>query len=105
MYVIKEILEFNSDDGILYCVFKIDGDEPKTARVISDDSYYDKISHLTESNDYYINSLNEDDIDDFNPTFDFESWKSENETEEFITNFIYENYQIEDLPEPESIKK
>lgn len=106
MYTITEIIEFESSEDGLHCIFKLEGDESNTARVISDDQYYDWVHQMDESRDYYISaSSEEDDYDDFNPIFDFNTWKSDNETEDFIINYIYENYELNDLPESEKIKK
>jgi hypothetical protein len=109
MYAINEILEFESnEDGILHCVFRIEGDDPKTVRVISDGTYYTWASNQEESRGYYISSIlneSDDDSGEFNSEFDFQSWKEDNESEEIIIDFIYENYQVDDLPESEKIKK
>lgn len=107
MYTITDIIEFKSDNnGQLHCIFKIDGDEPNLVRFICDDDYYDWVERTDGNKDYYIGPLDDDDdFNDFNPVFDFDSWKEENETDEYIIDYIYENYSLDDLPEPEKLKK
>lgn len=103
MYTINEILEYETDDfGNLHCVFKVEGDEDGTVRVLSTASYYDWVSQQEEYLKYYI-SLNEDEDEyNFNSDFNFEMWKEENESEEVIKNFIYSSHPtIDDLPELE----
>lgn len=103
MYIISEILEYETDDyGNLHCVFRVEGDEDKTVRVISTASYHDWVSQQEDYMNYYI-KLNEDEDEyNFNTDFNFELWKDENENEEVIKTFIYETYgDLEDLPEVE----
>jgi len=101
MYTISEIFEYESDQyGNLHCVFTLDGDEPRTARVISTESYYDWVSQQDKYKEYYIN-LNEEDEYNFDTDFNFEDWKENNEDEEIIKEFIYSNYNYDDLPDVE----
>lgn len=102
MYTISEILEFESDQfGNLHCVFKVEGDEDKTVRVISTESYYDWVSQQDDFKEYYINMNEDEDEYNFNTDFNFESWKEENEDEEIVKDFIYSNYNYDDLPDVE----
>lgn len=102
MYTISEILEYESDQfGNLHCVFKVEGDENKTVRVISTESYYDWVSQQDDFKEYYINMNEDEDEYNFNTDFNFESWKEENEDEEIVKDFIYANYNYDDLPDVE----
>jgi hypothetical protein len=103
MYTISEILEYQTDDfGNLHCVFKLEGDEKGTVRVLSTASYYDWVSQLEEYTKYYINLNEDEDEYNFDNDFNFELWREENETEEIVKDFIYQNYEtIDDLPEIE----
>ena len=102
MYTINEILEYESDlSGNLHCVFKLDGDDKGTVRVLSTDLYYEWLSKLDEYKEYYMELDEEEEEYNFNPEFNFESWKNENECEDIVKEFIYENYSIDDLPDME----
>lgn len=101
MYTISEIVEYDSDQfGNLHCVFKVEGDDKNNVRVISTESYYDWVSQQDEYKEYYIN-LNEEDEYNFNTDFNFEEWKENNEDEEIVKEFIYSNYNYNDLPDAE----
>jgi hypothetical protein len=102
MYTIAEILEYETDDfGNLLCVFKVEGDDKGTVRVLTTSYYYDWVTQQEEYSNYYIN-LDEDEGEyNFNTEFNFEVWKEENESEEVIKTFIYENHSYDDLPEIE----
>jgi len=103
MYTISEILEYQTDDfGNLHCVFRLEGDEKGTIRVLSTTSYYDWIGQLEEYKKYYINLNEDEDEYNFDNDFNFELWREENETEEIVKDFIYQNYEtIDELPEVE----
>ena len=102
MYTISEILQYETDDfGNLHCVFRIEGDENGTVRVLSTNYYHDWVSQQEDYVSYYIN-LNEDEGEyNFDSDFNFELWKEENESEDVVKSFIYENYDYDDLPETE----
>lgn len=102
IYAISEILEFESDpSGNLHCVFRIEGDEEGTVRVLSTESYYDWVSQQDDYKEYYINLNEDEDEYNFNTDFNFESWKEDNEDEDIIKEFIYSNYELDDLPDTE----
>lgn len=103
MYTISEILEYETDDfGNLHCVFRVEGDEDKTVRVLSTASYHDWVSQQEDYMNYYINLNEDEDEYNFNSDFNFELWRDENESEDVIKNFIYSAYpNLEDLPEVE----
>lgn len=103
MYTISEIVEYETDDfGNLHCLFKLNGDEKGTVRVLSTSSYHDWISQQEDYTNYYINLNEDEDEYNFNTEFNFELWREENESEEIIKDFIYNTHPtVEDLPEVE----
>jgi len=105
-YRISEIIEYNSDSsGNLHCTFRLKGDDKELVRVISSDFYFDWVIKQKDSYDYIASSYYDEDssenIGSISENFDFESWKSDNEDDDTIKSFIYENYLLSDMPDLE----
>lgn len=105
-YRIKEILEYESDSsGFVRVEFRITGDPKDKVRYLESGSYVDWVESLDSNRRYTSESFGYELYDeDFHAPpaqFDFDEWKDENEDESFIKKFIYENFSINDLPDPE----
>lgn len=105
-YRIIELLYYDCDSsGLLTVSFKVEGDSEDTYRTIETDEYYYCAEKESEEDGSYHNKEWEDgDLDEYGfyySHFDFSEWMDYEHNEEKVIEFIYDNYQLEDLPDPE----
>jgi hypothetical protein len=107
-YKITEIVSYETDSsGYIRVEFRIKDDPKNMVRLIEDTTYLDWVESLSSNRSYNSESWGADYYDDefgqsHNP-FDFDSWKDENEDDSIIKKFVYENFTITTLPDPEEI--
>jgi len=106
-YKISSIESYESDNsGYIRVEFRLKADSKTTIRIIESGSYVEWVESL-DSNRGYISSetwgseLYDDDFNLSYNDFDFDTWKDDHEDDTIIKKFIYENYTLNDLPEPE----
>ena len=105
-YRIKEILDYETDNsGFIRVEFRITGDHKDKIRYLESGDYVDWVESL-ESNRGYVSQnwggeLYDEDFHTPYNGFNFDDWKDENEDESVIKKFIYENFGVNDLPDPE----
>jgi hypothetical protein len=104
-YKIMSIESYETDSsGFIHVEFRIKGDSRKTVRIIESSDYVEWVESLENNRGFGSQSWAEDYYDDYNSPidgFDFDVWKDENEDEGYIKKYIYENYNLIDLPDPE----
>jgi hypothetical protein len=105
-YTIIELLYYDCDKyGSLTASFRIEGDSEDTYRTIETDEYYYCAEKESSENDvYHTKEWEEGDLENdgfYYSHFDFSEWLEYEHSEEKVIEFIYDNYELEDLPEPE----
>lgn len=107
-YKITEIISYETDNsGYIRVEFRIKDDPKNMVRLIEDTTYLDWVESLSSNRSYNSESWGVDYYDDDfgqpHNLFDFDNWKDENEDDSTIKKFIYENFTITTLPDPEEI--
>ena len=105
-YTITELAYYHCDDGgLLTASFRIEGDSEDTYRTIeTDEYYYCAEKESSENGGYHTKEWEDGELDEYGyyySHFDFSEWMDYEHNEEKVIEFIYDNYQLEDLPEPE----
>lgn len=107
-YNISHIESYETDSsGYIRVEFRVRGDLKETLRLIEGNNYVDWVESLDSNRGYisenWTSDLYDDDYSNSSSRsgFDFEEWKDENEDEGIIKKFIYENFSLNELPDPE----
>lgn len=105
-YKIKQILDYETDgSGFIRVEFRLIGDEKNKVRYLEGNNYTEWVETLDNNRNYssdtWGSELYDEDFHTPYNVFSFEDWKEENEDESVIKKFIYENFTITDLPDPE----
>lgn len=105
-YKIKEILDYESDNsGFIRIELRLVGDPKDSVRYLESDTYVDWVESQDHNRRYNSHIWGSEVYDeDFTPPytgFDFDEWKDEYEDDSIIKKFIYENFSMNDLPDPE----
>ena len=104
-YRIEEVSYFHCEtDGYLTVSFRLEGDPEDTYRNLeTDEYYYCAKDESSRNNTYHTKEWDEGDFDDgsYYSHFDFTEWMEYEHDEDKVIEFIYDNYTIETLPQPE----
>ena len=95
-YIIEEIIDITFEGEYVTIKFKLETDCVDEYRVLQTKDYYDWCLNDHQMENVYNFNDTEDDLEDFN----FFSWEENYSDNEYILDFIYENYHnLTDLPE------
>tara|TARA_R110002020_G_scaffold91096_3_gene221483 strand:+ start:6385 stop:6696 length:312 start_codon:yes stop_codon:yes gene_type:complete len=96
-YIIEDIIDIDLNDDYAIIKFKLESDCIDEYRVLETKEYYDWcMEDYQMSNDYNIGDIHEENEDEFN----FFNWEEIYKDNEYVLDFIYENYSnLSDLPE------